>query len=498
MNFANAELLKVRERKMARFSPKFSTNGDAQKKRGEKENKGEGAQAPKRRKLVKTSSVAANPAATRLEAADTSTPNSQAPIATATKSKNANAAATGSKPLAGETTSAVTKPTATGTSTSAATKSTAAGATTSAATKSTAAGATTAAAKLAAVNAATAAFRAASTTLASATASESAIIGVATSQQQQEWEKRKEKEVPKSPPRQNPDATRQVTPPGPPPTNAERTSTPSPRQEERPPIPKATITPAQIGQATGDKEASSSHSQMLRDAIEPSEFLLTGINREVIEKEVLSRGINETKEESLSCLLRVGCIFAHAFDSFSATAAATEELRAENAKLGEDGAAWKKSFEKILDHSGKEKIRTDKMIGAAGNKIGELEDHLKLMKEEVDGLDASLQACKKEKEQVEKDLVSKGEALAAKESDLKSLVAELKSAKKALAEQEKKVVEAQETARADLEAVKKASAEEVRKMAEAHGAALAAKELEMTPLLAKLKELESELAVEGC
>ncbi|XP_057432758.1 uncharacterized protein LOC130725558 [Lotus japonicus] len=207
-------------------------------------------------------------------------------------------------------------------------------------------------------------------------------------------------------------------------------------------------------------------------------------------------GINETKEETLACLLRAGCIFAHAFDNFNAVAAETERLKAESAQHQEAVVAWKKRFDKLLEQAGKEKVQADKLIGAAGIKIGELEDHLKLMKEEADDLDASLQACKKQKDQIEKDLVAKGEALGTKESELEILGAELESAKKALAEQEKKCAESLASAKADLEAAMRATSEEIKKADEAHGAALAAKDAEITSHLARIKELEGELAVE--
>ncbi|XP_057452562.1 uncharacterized protein LOC130744389 [Lotus japonicus] len=223
---------------------------------------------------------------------------------------------------------------------------------------------------------------------------------------------------------------------------------------------------------------------------------VTAPNSATAEKEVLSQGINETKEETLACLLRAGCIFAHAFDNFNAAAAETKRLKAESAQHQEAAAAWKKRFDKLFDQAGKEKVHADKLIGAAGNRIGELEDHLKLMKEEADGLDASLQACKKQKDQVEKDLATKGEALAAKESELEILGAELESAKKALAEQEEKSAESLASAKADLEAVMRATSEEIKKADEAHGAALAARDAEITSHLARIKELESELSVE--
>ncbi|XP_057439464.1 uncharacterized protein LOC130731252 [Lotus japonicus] len=80
MNFTNAELLKARERKMARFSPKFNTEGD-RKKRSGAENQAEGAQAPKRRRLVKGSS------------AGSSNPGVQPTAAAVTKGKKAAATA---------------------------------------------------------------------------------------------------------------------------------------------------------------------------------------------------------------------------------------------------------------------------------------------------------------------------------------------------------------------------------------------------------------------
>ncbi|XP_057444570.1 uncharacterized protein LOC130736800 [Lotus japonicus] len=166
-------------------------------------------------------------------------------------------------------------------------------------------------------------------------------------------------------------------------------------------------------------------------------------------------------EKTLACLLRAGCIFAHAFDNFNAAAAETERLRAENAKHQEDAAAWKKRFDKLLDQAGKEKVQADKLI-----------------------------------DQAEKDLAARGEALAAKESELEVLRAELESAKKALAEQEEKSAESLASAKADLEAVMRATSEEIKKADEARGAALAAKDAEIISHLAKIKELEGELAVE--
>ncbi|XP_057438361.1 uncharacterized protein LOC130730377 [Lotus japonicus] len=378
MNLTNAELLKARERKMARFSPKFNTEGDG-KKRGGAENQAEGAQAPKRRRLVKGSS------------AGSSNPDAQPTAAAVTKGKKAAATAaiassksptggTSQLPAAEASAAAATEPVtvtapdsaAAGTATAAASKSATIGATTTNADQSSTAG----------INAATCS---------------NASAG--------EKERETEKENPKSPPRQ-------VTPPSLPPTNDDRSMSPPPRQEERPSLDAATTSEAaQIEQAPGNRGGSSSHFSMLPKAIEPSEFLLTGLNRDVIEKEVLSQGINEIKEETLACLLRAGCIFAHAFDNFNSAAAEAERLKAESAQHQEAAAAWEKRFDKLVAQAGKEKVHADKLIGAAGNRIDELEDHLKLMKEEADNLDASLQACKKEKDQVEKDLAAKGEAL---------------------------------------------------------------------------------------
>ncbi|XP_057432025.1 uncharacterized protein LOC130724758 [Lotus japonicus] len=339
--------------------------------------------------------------------AGSSNPGAQPTAIAVTKGKNAAATAaiassksptdgTSQLPAAEASAAAATEPV-----TVTAPDSAAAGTTTAAASKSTTIGATTTTAdqsSTAGINAATA--------------------GAFTNASAGEKEREKEIENPKSPPRQ-------VTPPSPPPTNDGRSMSPPPRQEERSsPDAATTFEAAQIEQAPGNRGGSSSHFNMLPNAIEPSEFLLTGLNRDVIEKEVLSRGINETKEETLACLLRAGCIFAHAFDNFNSAAAEAERLKAESAQHQEAAAAWEKRFDKLVAQAGKEKVHADKLIGAAGNMIGELEGHLKLMKEEADDLDASLQACKKQKDQVEKDLAAKGEALAAKESELETLGAE--------------------------------------------------------------------------
>ncbi|XP_057425859.1 uncharacterized protein LOC130719243 [Lotus japonicus] len=433
MNFTNAELLKAREGKMARFSPKFNTEGDG-KKRGGAENQAEGAQAPKRRRLVKGSS------------ASSSNPGAQPTAAAVAKGKKAasTAAIASSEPLndgtsqlptAEATAAAATEPitvttldsAVVGTATGAAAKSATIGATTTTADQPSTAG----------------------TNAEAAATCSNAAAG--------EKEKESEKENPKSPPRQ-------VTPPSPPPTNDEHSLSPPPRQEERPsPGAATTSEAAQIEQAPGNRGGSSSHFNMLPNAIEPSEFLLTGLNRDAIEKEELSRGIKETKEETLACLLRAGCIFAHAFDKFNSTAVEAERLKAESAQHQEA--------------------------------ISELEDHLKLMKEEADDLDSSLQACRKEKDQVKKDLVAKGKALAAKESELETLSAELELAKKTLAEQEKKSAESLALVKADLEAMR-ATSEEIKKANEAHGATLVAKDAEITSHLARIKKLEGELSVE--
>ncbi|XP_057425793.1 uncharacterized protein LOC130719172 [Lotus japonicus] len=409
--------------------------------------------APKRRRLVKGSS------------ASSSNPDAQPTAAAVTKGKKAatTAAIASSKsptdgtsqlPAAEASAAAATEP-VTVTALDSAAAGTATGAATGAASKSANIGGTTTTAD----QSSTAGISAA----AAATCSNAAAG---------EKERETEKENPKSPPRQ-------VTPPSPPPTNDERSLSPPPRQEERPsPDAATTFEAARIEQAPGNRGGSSGHFNMLPNAIEPSEFLLTGLNRDVIEKEVLSRGINETKEETLACLLRAGCIFAHAFDNFNSAAAEAERLKAESAQHQEPAAAWEKRFDKLVAQAGKEKVHADKLIGAAGNRIGELEDHLKLMKEEADGLDASLQACKKEKDQVEKDLAAEGEALAAKELELETLGAELELAKKA-----------------DLEAMR-ATSEEIKKANEAHGATLVTKDAEITSLLARIKELEGELSAE--
>ncbi|XP_057451821.1 uncharacterized protein LOC130743597 [Lotus japonicus] len=380
------------------------------KKRGDVENQAEGAQVPKRRRLVKGFS------------ASSSNPGAQ-PTAAAASSKSPTDG-TSKLPAAEASAAAATEPV-----TVTALNSAAAGTATGAAAKSATIGATT------------------TNTDQSSTAGISAAAAATCSNAAAgEKGRETEKENPKSPPRQ-------VTPPSPHPTNDERSLSPPPRQEERPsPDAATTSEAAQIEQAPGNRGGSSSHFNMLPNAIEPSEFLLTGLNRDVIEKEVLSRGINETKEKTLACLLRAWCIFAHAFDNFNSAVAEAE-------------------------------------------RIGELEDHLKLMKEEADDLDASLQACKKEKDQVEKDLAAKGEALAAKELELETFGVELELAKKALAEQEKKSAESLALVKADLEAMR-ATSEEIKKANEAHEATLVMKDAEITSLLARIKELEGELSVE--
>ncbi|XP_057418083.1 uncharacterized protein LOC130712265 [Lotus japonicus] len=437
MNFTNAELLKARERRMARFSPKFNTEGDA-KKRGGAENQAESTKAPKRRRLTKTSS-----------GAGTSNPGAQPTTAAAPKGKN----------VAEASIAAATEPTAVPASTPAS-----AGATAAVAAESSV-GATAASAGVNATKAA---------------ASSDTPIG----------EKEKENETPKSPPHQE-------APPSPPPTR-DAGSMPSPPHQGEKSCPGAATTSeaAQIEQAPAPEVGSSSYYNMLPNAIEPSEFLLAGLNRDVIEKEVLSRGLNDTKEETLACLLRAGCIFAHTFEKFNAANVEAERLKAESAKHQEAAAAWEKRFDKLATQAGKDKVYADKMIGTAGIKIGELEDQLALMKEEADELDASLQACKKEKEQVEKDLIARGEALIAKESELAVLCAELELVKKALAEQEKKSAESLALAKSDMEAVMQATSEEIKKATETHAEALATKDAEIASQLAKIKSLEDELATE--
>ncbi|XP_057425904.1 uncharacterized protein LOC130719295 [Lotus japonicus] len=445
---------------MARFSPKFNAEGDG-KKRGGAESQTEGAQAPKRRKLVKVSSVAPGSAA-----GGPSNAGAQPTAAALSKGKDVAATATiasSQSPTGGTSQFSAAKASAATATKSAlvtAPNSATAGATTVGASKSTTIGATT------------------------ATADQTSTAGTTTNASQPSAVEKLA-------------AINATTAAAPPPTNDGRSMSPPPRQEERPPPDAApTFEAARIEQAPGNKGGYPSYYNMLPNAIEPSEFLLTSLNRDAIEKEVSSQGINETKEETLACLLRAGCIFAHTFDNFNAAAAETERLKAESAQHQEVVASWKKRFDKLLDQAGKEKVQADKLIGAAGNRIGELEDDLKLMKDEADGLDASLQACKKQKDQVEKDLAAKGEALAAKESELEILGAELQSAKKALAEQEGKSAESLASAKADLEAVMRATAEEIKKADESQGAALAARDAEITSHLARIKELESELSAE--
>ncbi|XP_057429002.1 uncharacterized protein LOC130722302 [Lotus japonicus] len=369
MNFTNAELLKARERKMARFSPKFNNEGDGMK-RGGAENQAEGAQAPKRRKLVKVSSAAgsSNPGVQpTTAAAPKGIKVAKASTATATESTTVPVP---NSATAGAATAVAAKSTTVG-ATAAAT-----GATTTSGDQSPAADTTantsqpSAVEKLVAVNATKTA------------ASSGAPAG----------EKEKENETPKSP-------LRHDAPPSPPPTDDGRQMPSPPHQEERPSLDAATTSEAaRIEQAP-----------------------------------------------------------------FNAAAAEAERLRAENAKHQEDTAGWKKRFDKLLEQAGKEKVQADKLIGTAGIKIGELENDLELMKEEADGLDASLQVCKKEKTQVEKDLVAISEALAAKESQLDALRVELELVRKALAEQEKKSAESLASAKTDLEAAVRTASEEIKK-----------------------------------
>ncbi|XP_057432072.1 uncharacterized protein LOC130724814 [Lotus japonicus] len=215
MNFTNAELLKARERKMARFSPKFNNEGDG-KKRGGAENQAEGAQAPKRRKLVKVSSVAGS-----------SNPGAQPTIAAASKGKKVAkasvATATESTTVPAPNSAAAAKSTTVGATAASA------GATTTSVDQSPAADTTTnisqpsAVEELVAVNATKAA------------ASSNAPAGG----------KEKENETPRSPPRQD-------APPSPPPTDDGRSVSPPPRREERPsPDVAATFEATQIEQALG-------------------------------------------------------------------------------------------------------------------------------------------------------------------------------------------------------------------------------------------------------
>ncbi|XP_057442801.1 uncharacterized protein LOC130734419 [Lotus japonicus] len=413
MNFTNAELLKARERKMARFSPKFNNEGDG-KKRGGAENQAEGAQAPKRRKLVKVSSTAGS-----------SNPGAQPTTAAASKGKKVAKASTAT---ATESTTIPAPNSATaGAATAVAAKSTTVGATAATAGATTTSGDQSPAADTTAnISQPSAVEKLVAVNATKAAASSGAHAG----------EKEKENETPKSPPRQD-------APPSPPPTNDGRQMPSPPHQEERSsPDTATTSEAARIEQAPAPEGGSSSYYNML--------------------------------------------------PNFNAAAAESERLRAENAKHQEDTAGWKKRFDKLLEQAGKEKVQADKLIGTAGIKIGELENDLELMREEADGLDASLQACKKEKGQVEKDLAAKSEALAAKESQLDALRVELESVRKALAEQEKKSAESLTSAKADLEAAVRTASEESL----AHGAALAAKDSDITSHLAKIKELEGELAKE--
>ncbi|XP_057447081.1 uncharacterized protein LOC130738916 [Lotus japonicus] len=467
MNFTNAELLKARERRMTRFSPKFNAEGDV-KKRGGAENQAEGAKAPKRRKLAKVSSVAGP-----------SNPGAQPNTAATPKGKNvteASAAATTET-----TTVPIPKSATADVASAAAAKSTTVGATAaSTGTATTSADQPPTADTNANISQPSAVEKPATVNATTAAASSDAPTG----------KKGKENETPQSPPRQD-------APPSPPPTDDGRSASSPPRREEGPsPDAAATSEATQIEQAPGKEGGSSSYYNMLPNAIETSEFLLTGLNREVIEKEVLSRGIDEAKEETLACLLRAGCIFAHAFEKFNAATVEAERLKAESAKHQEAASAWEKRFDKLATQAGKDKAHADKLIGTAGIKIGELEDQLALMKEEADDLDASLQACKKEKEQAEKDLIARGEALVAKESELGTLRAELELVKKALAEQEKKSAESLALAKSDMEAVMQATSEEIKKATEAHAEALATKDAEIASQLAKIKGLEDELATE--
>ncbi|XP_057444128.1 uncharacterized protein LOC130736304 [Lotus japonicus] len=366
--------------------------------------------------------------ASRSAVAGSSNPGAQPITAAVSKGKNVGkASANVSATAATESAQPAPNSAAGGTATVAAAKSTTVGATPTTVGQSSIAGTTTnTSSPSAALNATTAA------------ASSDAPAGG----------KETEKETSKSPPRQ-------VTPPSPPPTNDGRSMSSPPHHEERSsPGAATTFEAARIERAPGNEGGSSSYHNMLPNAIEPSEFLLTGLNP-----------------------------------------AEAERLKAESDRHQEAAAAWEKCCDKLVAQAGKEKVHADKLIGSAGNRIGELEDHLKLMKEEADGLDASLQACKKEKDQAEKDLAAKSEALAAKESELKTLGAELELAKKAMAEQEKKSAESLALVKADLEAMR-ATSEEIKKANEAYGATLVAKDAEITSHLARIKELEGELSVE--
>lgn len=58
---------------------------------------------------------------------------------------------------------------------------------------------------------------------------------------------------------------------------------------------------------------------MMRDATDPVEFMLSGINRDYLEKEVFGKGFDDAGQECVASLL-------HAFRKLGASAAEEEKL----------------------------------------------------------------------------------------------------------------------------------------------------------------------------
>ncbi|XP_057433028.1 uncharacterized protein LOC130725827 [Lotus japonicus] len=401
MKFTHEELLRAAERKLARFPPKFNAEGDGQKKRAERDGKGEGNQAPKRRKLIKD------------------------PAFHATASNTANTAKQGRNQVPPSPPRQVPNTLVHQTSE---TQSSQSQATPSATAKS--------------------------------TNNQTPATPPYQGDKQPTPSPRQEDRLSTPPPHQEnrpptPPPHQENRPPTPPPHQENRPPTPPPHKENRPPTPPSPNTPPNLAQQ---------------------------------ETEVFSKGTKETSEECITSLLHAGCIFAKTFQKLIAVAATSEELKAENDQLCGSVKDWQARFDQFVTAASKEKVRTDKMMGAAGRKIGELETDLSNMRAEADDLDAKLKDRKEEKERVKRELTAKDEVLAAKDSELNSIRAELEAIKKALGEETEKATEAQ--------AAVLAATEEKKKISETHQAALAEKETELGALRSKLEEMEKELSEE--
>ncbi|XP_057443477.1 uncharacterized protein LOC130735543 [Lotus japonicus] len=206
-----------------------------------------------------------------------------------------------------------------------------------------------------------------------------------------------------------------------------------------------------------EEGAPNDSSSMMRDAINPVEFLLSGISRDCLEKEVFGKGLDDAGRECVASILHAGCIFAYAFKKLEASTTEEEKLRAEYAALAIEHTKCLGRLDKIVTGEAKAKNAIEKKLVSAAYELSEarielanwdgaieeLEEDLKAAKQEVETAKQEVQTAKQEAQSA---LAAKDEALDLKDKELSSLKAELEEKAKELVEEKEKVAKARESA----------------------------------------------------